>query len=126
MRILLDTHLILWWLAKSPSLSEQARALIGDPENTVFVSAVSLWEIWLKESLGKLRLPPDFESKLAEESFENLPLTATHARQVALLPWRHRDPFDRMLVAQARVENLILLTADDLVAAYGDFIRLVR
>jgi PIN domain nuclease of toxin-antitoxin system len=126
LRILLDTHLILWWLANSPSLSEQARTLISDPENTVFVSAVSLWEIWLKESLGKLRLPPDFESKLAEESFENLPLTAAEARQVALLPWRHRDPFRRMLVSQAQVENLILLTADNVVAAYGDFVRLVR
>jgi PIN domain nuclease of toxin-antitoxin system len=126
LRILLDTHLILWWLANSPSLSEQARTIISDPENTVFVSAVSLWEIWLKESLGKLRLPPDFESRLAAESFENLPLTAAQARQVALLPWRHRDPFDRMLVAQAQVENLIFLTADDLVTAYGDFVRLVR
>ena len=126
MKILLDTHLILWWLANSPSLSEQARRLISAPENTVFVSAVSLWEIWLKESLGKLRLPPDFEEKLAADSFESLPLTAAQARQVALLPWHHRDPFDRMLVAQARVEDLILLTADDPVTAYGDFVRLVR
>jgi PIN domain nuclease of toxin-antitoxin system len=126
LRILLDTHLILWWLANSPSLSEQARILIGDPANTVFVSAVSLWEIWLKESLGKLRLPSDFESKLAAESFENLPLTAAQARQVALLLWHHRDPFDRMLVAQAQAEGLIFLTADDAVAAYGDFVLLVR
>lgn len=126
MKILLDTHLILWWLANSPSLSEQARARISDPGNTLFVSAVSLWEIWLKESLGKLRVPPDFETRLAEESFENLPLTATHARQVALLPWHHRDPFDRMLVAQARSEKLEFLTADDIVTQYGDFVRLVR
>lgn len=126
MRVLLDTHLILWWLNNSPSLSEHARALISAPENTIFVSAVSLWEIWLKESLGKLRLPADFESKLAEESFENLPLTAAQTRHVALLPWLHRDPFDRMLVAQAQVEDLTLLTADDLVAHYGDFVRLVR
>lgn len=126
MKILLDTHLILWWLANSPSLSEQARARIGDPGNTLFVSAVSLWEIWLKESLGKLRVPPDFETRLAEESFENLPLTAAHARQVALLPWRHLDPFDRMLVAQAQSEKLEFLTADDIVTQYGDFVRLVR
>lgn len=92
----------------------------------LLVSAVSLWEIWLKESLGKLRLPPDFETRLAEESFENLPLTAAHARQVALLPWHHRDPFDRMLVAQARSEKLEFLTADDIVTRYGDFVRLVR
>jgi PIN domain nuclease of toxin-antitoxin system len=126
LRLLLDTHLLLWWLANSPSLSGQARALISDPDNTVFVSAVSLWEIWLKQSLGKLRLPSDFEEKLAAESFESLPLTAAQTRQVALLPWRHRDPFDRMLVAQARLENLVLLTADDPVTAYGDFVRLVR
>lgn len=126
MRILLDTQLILWWFANSPSLSEQARTLISDPKNTIFVSAVSLWEIWLKESLGKLRLPSDFESKRAAESFENLPLTAAQARQVALLLWHHRDPFDRMLVAQAQAEGLIFLTADDAVAAYGDFVLLVR
>ena len=126
MKILLDTHPILWWLANSPSLSEQARTLISDPENTLFVSAVSLWEIWLKESLGKLRLPSDFEGMLAAESFESLPLTAAQARQVALLPWHHRDPFDRVLVAQAQVEDLILLTADDALTAYGGFVRLAR
>jgi PIN domain nuclease of toxin-antitoxin system len=126
LRILLDTHLILWWLADNPSLSEPARVLIGHPENTVFVSAVSLWEIWLKESLGKLRLPPEFEEHLAAQSFESMPLTAEQTREVAFLPWHHRDPFDRMLVAQARVESLILLTADEQVSAYGDFVRLVR
>jgi PIN domain nuclease of toxin-antitoxin system len=99
--------------------------LISDPENTVFVSAVSLWEIWLKESLGKLRLPADFEQKLARESFESLPLTGAQTREVALLPWHHRDPFDRMLVAQSRVEHLTLLTVDERVAAYGDFVKLV-
>jgi PIN domain nuclease of toxin-antitoxin system len=125
-KILLDTHLILWWLANSASLSEQARALISDPGNTLFVSAVSHWEIWLKASLGKLRLPPDFEVRLAAESFENLPLTAAQARQVAMLPWHHRDPFDRMLVAQAQWENLVFLTADDVVTRYGDFVRLVH
>lgn len=126
MRILLDTHLLLWWLANSQSLSGQARALISDPENTLFVSAVSIWEIWLKESLGKLRLPPDFETRLAAEFFENLPLTAAHARQMALLPWHHRDPFDRMLVAQAQSEKLVFLTADEGVTRYGEFVRLVR
>ena len=126
MRLLLDTHLLLWWVANSGSLSEQAGALISDPENTVFVSAVSLWEIWLKESLGKLRVPADFEDKLASESFENLPLTGPQTRQVARLPWHHRDPFDRMLVAQAQVDGLTLLTADHRVSAYGDCVRLVQ
>jgi PIN domain nuclease of toxin-antitoxin system len=99
--------------------------LIGEPENTVFVSAVSLWEIWLKESLGKLRLPADFDTRMAAESFESLPLSAKHARQVALLPWHYRDPFDRMLVAQAQAEDLILLTADNHLTPYGEFVRLV-
>jgi len=123
--VLLDTHLLLWWLANSPSLSKIARELISDPGNTVFVSAVSLWEIWLKESLGKLRIPTDFEEKLEAEAFENLPLTAAQARQVGLLPWHHRDPFDRMLIAQAKMEQLTLLTADEAVAAYGNFVNLV-
>jgi len=90
----------------------------------VFVSAVSLWEIWLKQSLGKLRLPDDFTERLAAESFERLPLTASHTRPVSLLPWRHRDPFDRMLVAQAQVEKLVLLTADDALTAYGPAVHL--
>lgn len=126
MKILLDTHLLLWWMGDSPSLPAEARALISDPGNTIFVSAVSLWEIWLKESLGKLRLPASFEDRLASESFENLPLTGEQARQVALLPWHHRDPFDRMLVAQAQTEDLTLLTADPPVAAYGHCVALVR
>ena len=126
MRLLLDTHLLLWWLDASPSLSAQARETIRDPENTVFVSAVSLWEIWLKQSLGKLRLPADFTGRLAAESFESLPLIASHARQVAVLPWRHRDPFDRMLVAQAQVEKLVLLTADEALTAYGAAVHLAR
>jgi PIN domain nuclease of toxin-antitoxin system len=125
-RILLDTRILLGWLADSPSLSVRARELIANPEHAVFVSAVSLWEIWLKQSLGKLRLPSDFEERLAGESFERLPLLAAHAREVATLPWRHRDPFDRMLIAQARASGLSFLTADEVAAAYGDFVLLAR
>jgi PIN domain nuclease of toxin-antitoxin system len=126
MRLLLDTHILLWWLADSPSLADQARELIADPDNAVFVSAVTLWEIWLKQSLGKLQLPSDFEEKLAGESFESLPLLAAHTREVASLPWHHRDPFDRMLIAQARVADLRLVTADKVAADYGDLVLLVR
>lgn len=125
MRILLDTHLLLWWLANHPSLADEARMLISEPGNTLFISAVSLWEIWLKTGLGKLRLPADFDIRLAAESFESLPLTAEHTRHIALLPWHHRDPFDRMLIAQAQSENLVFLTADDGVTRYGDFVRRV-
>jgi PIN domain nuclease of toxin-antitoxin system len=126
LRLLLDTHLLLWWLEASPSLPATARDLIRDPENTVFASAVSLWEIRLKQSLGKLRLPVDFSERLAGEPFESLPLMASHTRQVGLLPWHHRDPFDRMLVAQALAEKLVLLTADEALAAYGAVVRLAR
>lgn len=126
MRLILDTHLILWWLANSPSLPRPAHAFIADPANTIFISAVSLWEIWLKVSLAKLRLPSDFDARLQAESFEHLPLTASQARLVASLPWHHRDPFDRMLVAQAQSEDLTLLTADERVALYGGSVRLVQ
>jgi PIN domain nuclease of toxin-antitoxin system len=85
-----------------------------------------LWEIWLKQSLGKLMLPSDFEEKLAAEAFESLPLLAAHTRAVASLPWHHRDPFDRMLIAQADVAKLSLVTADGATAAYGEFVLLVR
>jgi PIN domain nuclease of toxin-antitoxin system len=123
-KFLLDTHILLWWLDADPLLSEEAIGLIGNPENTIFVSAVSLWEIWLKQSLGKLRLPANFGERLAAESFENLPLTAAQTQRVAQMPWVHRDPFDRMLVAQAQAESLVLLTADEVLAGYGAAVRL--
>jgi len=126
LRILLDTHLLLWWLSASPSLSVEASEMIRDPANMVFVSAVSLWEIWLKESLGKLRVPADFTDRLAAEDFESLPLTASQTRRVATLPWHHRDPFDRMLIAQAQFESLVLLTGDETLAVYGSVVRLAR
>jgi PIN domain nuclease of toxin-antitoxin system len=119
LKLLVDTHLLLWWLLGSPSLSTQAREMISSAENTIFVSAVSLWEIWLKQSLGKLTVPVDFTQRLGAEDFEDLPLMASHVRQIAELPWHHRDPFDRMLVAQAHAERLVLLTMDGRLAAYG-------
>ena len=124
MRILLDTHPLLWWLSASPLLSVSAREMIRDPENTIFISAVSLWEIWLKRSLGKLQLPVDFAERLAAESFESLTLTTSQTRQVSLLTWHHRDPFDRMLIAQAQFEKLVLLTADEALTEYGAVVHL--
>lgn len=125
MKFLLDTHLLLWWLSDSPLLPAQARQLIGDPNNAIFVSAVSLWEIWLKSSIGKLRVPADFARKLAAEPFGDLPLRAEHTPAVASLAWHHRDPFDRMLIAQASSEKLVLLTADRALGAYGRLVRVV-
>ncbi len=126
MKVLLDTHILLWWLDADPLLSHEAMVLISNPENTVFVSAVTLWEIWLKQSIGKLRLPTNFVDRLAAESFENLPLTASQTAGVSNLAWVHRDPFDRMLVAQAQADNLVLLTADEVLAGYGSAVRLAR
>jgi PIN domain nuclease of toxin-antitoxin system len=125
MKLLLDTHLLLWWLTDDKALPPASRTLIADPEHTVFVSAVTHWEIWLKQSLGKLRLPLHFEERLAQEPFESLPLMASHTREVSELPWHHRDPFDRMLIAQARVARMQFLTADEQARAYGDPVMLV-
>ena len=126
MRLLLDTHLVLWWLENSKALGAMARSLIADPGNTIFVSAVTHWEVRLKQSLGKLKLTGDFKAVMAAEAFENLPLSAAHTALIEHLPWHHRDPFSRMLVAQAKAENLILLTADNRLAAYGAWVKLVR
>jgi len=125
-RLLLDTHLLLWWLNDSPALAAGVRSVISDRNNLVFVSAVSLWEIRLKQSLGKLRAPSDFDERLAKEPFEMLPLLASHTRGIVALPWHHRDPFDRMLVAQAQAERLLFLTADEAMAAYGESVRVLR
>lgn len=85
-----------------------------------------MWEIWLKSSMGKLRVPSGFVQKLAAESFQILPLRAEHTPGVAMLEWLHRDPFDRMLIAQAKSENLLLLTADGALGAYGTVVRVAR
>jgi PIN domain nuclease of toxin-antitoxin system len=118
-KLLLDTHLLLWWLAGDPELPRSAKVLIADPGNTVFVSAVTMWEIYLKQSLGKLRLPPDFDSRLSAEPFEMLALRCEHTSRVRAMPWHHRDPFDRMLVAQAQAEGMTLLTSDKALRRYG-------
>ena len=126
MKLLLDTHLLLWWLTNDKSLGREAKKLIGDPDNAVFVSSVTMWELWLKQSLGKLRLPDGIDGRLAGEGFEALNMTGEHARQVGALPWVHRDPFDRMLVAQAECEGLTLLTADEALAGYGARVRVLK
>ena len=126
MRLLLDTHLILWWLNNSPELPAEALRLIADPENTIFVSTASIWEISIKQSLGKLDLPDTFDKELDGSGFEILTVRARHARATSELPPLHRDPFDRMLLAQATVERLILLTADSQVGRYGKPAKMAR
>lgn len=119
MRLLLDTHALLWWLADDPRLAPEGRKAIACPDHLVYVSAVSVWEIIIEQSLGKLELPADFAEVLAAEPFEPLPITADHALRVAHLPPLHSDPIDRMLVAQALCEGLTIVTRDAGLARYG-------
>jgi PIN domain nuclease of toxin-antitoxin system len=125
-RLLLDTHLLLWWLADDPALPARAAQLIADPANDVFVSAISLWEIAIKSRLGKLEADVDaILAAVPASGFQPLPMSLAHAARVAHLPDLHRDPFDRALVAQAHLEPMHLLTHDPVVAAYGHGIELV-
>lgn len=119
MRLLLDTHVLLWWLADDPTLSPAARKAIARAEAEVAVSAASAWEISIKRELGKLRAPDDLELQLTRHSFQALPITITHALLAASLPRHHDDPFDRMLVAQARLEGMTLVTRDPRLGLYG-------
>jgi PIN domain nuclease of toxin-antitoxin system len=117
--LLLDTHALLWWLADDPQLSQEARSAIADPDNAVFLSAVVVWEIRIKEAIGKLDIPSDFSEVLAGQPFSELPVTVEHANALAGLPALHRDPFDRMLVAQAKAERLTVVTRDVDIPSYG-------
>ncbi|MBW1735327.1 MAG: type II toxin-antitoxin system VapC family toxin [Deltaproteobacteria bacterium] len=112
MNLLLDTHVLLWWLNGHPSLSRKSQAAIADGKNLVFVSAVVVWEIRIKAVLGKLEIPRNFKKALETQPFEMMDITLEHAHAVADLPAHHRDPFDRMLVAQAKVEGFTLVTHD--------------
>jgi len=122
MRILLDTECWLWSLAAPERLNARAQSLITDRANTLYLSAASSWEIAIKYEIGKLPLPEPPEtyvpSRMLAQGIEALPIEHTHALRVASLPRHHRDPFDRLLVAQAEVEGISLLTADRLIRKY--------
>lgn len=118
MRLLLDTPVLLWWLADDPALGARARELISTPENLILFSAVSIWEIRIKQRIGKLDLPENFADVLPGQSMEPLAVTADHAHALRDLPLIHRDPFDRMLIAQARCEKLTIVTRDEILARY--------
>ncbi|WP_024286200.1 type II toxin-antitoxin system VapC family toxin [Cellulomonas sp. KRMCY2] len=119
MRILADTHVLLWWLADDPALPAHQRDALADEHNDVFFSAVSISEIAIKASLGKLEAPADPTAALLSGGFEALPLTAAHAERLRDLPGHHKDPFDRMLVAQAQCEGLVVATLDSQIGAYA-------
>lgn len=118
MKLLLDTHMLLWWLADHPSLPAPARAAIAEPGNDVLVSAATVWEIAVKKEAGRLDAPSDILDALEANDFGALPITGRHAVVAASLPSHHTDPFDRMLVAQAQVEGLRLASVDERVRAY--------
>ncbi|MBX6422359.1 type II toxin-antitoxin system VapC family toxin [Thermosulfurimonas sp. F29] len=121
---LLDTQVFLWWLSDDPRLGKVARDIIADPDKAIYVSAASAWEIAIKKALGKLKAPTELAEILEEEGFLELPVFFRHAEYLEKLPWYHKDPFDRMLIAQALAENLILITADRKFEPYG--VSLVR
>ncbi|RMD71563.1 MAG: type II toxin-antitoxin system VapC family toxin [Gammaproteobacteria bacterium] len=120
MRLLLDTHALIWWLVDDPALPRAARDAIASPENDVYVSHVSAWEIAVKQQLGKIEFPlQEFENILDANQFEPLPIRLDHILTLGTLPLHHRDPFDRLLVAQSGNDNLILVSGDRHMTAYG-------
>lgn len=118
MQLLLDTHALLWWLADMPELGSKAREHMAQPDHRVWVSAASVWEIEIKRALGKLRAPDDIKTAIDACAFESLPITFDHAIEAARLPPHHHDPFDRMLIAQAAVEHLVIVTRDSAFFSY--------
>jgi PIN domain nuclease of toxin-antitoxin system len=118
MILLLDAHALIWALADDPSLQSEARDAIRDPMNDVVVSAATIWEIAIKRALGKLEAPPDLVHALEATHFVGLPVTGIDAEQAGDLPLHHRDPFDRMLVAQAQRLGAVLVSRDKVFAAY--------
>lgn len=112
MRLLLDTHVLVWWLDDDPRLGDKARRAIGHPRNEAAVSAATAWEISTKVALGKLRFEHDLLSVLRTNDFTPLPISVEHATAAGALPRHHGDPFDRLLIAQAVTEGLTVVTGD--------------
>ena len=123
-RILLDTHAFLWWLEDNAKLGPEVRSVIADSRNDVYVSAATTWEISIKRSLGKLVAPEDMDSIVEEEGFIPLPISLFHGDQAGQLPDYHKDPFDRMLIAQAQAEGLVIVTCDEKFPPYK--VRLIN
>ena len=112
MKILLDTHILLWWLDDAVKLSSKSRSLISDTNHIAFVSAATIWEISIKCAIGKLSVPGDMKQALQANGFEVISITFEHAERAGKLPRHHDDPFDRMLIAQSEIENFTLLSHD--------------
>ncbi len=123
MRLLLDTHAFLWWLAGDERLTADAREAVDEDENAIFVSAASSWEIATKHRLGTLHgvnaIASDLAGVIASQGFLGLPITLRHGQTAGALPGPHRDPFDRMLIAQAALDDLVLVSNERVFDAYG-------
>ncbi|MEQ4302650.1 type II toxin-antitoxin system VapC family toxin [Plantactinospora sp. B6F1] len=117
MNLLLDTHVVIWWLTDDPTLADHLKARL-DHEPDVYVSAATVWEVAVKQSIGQLKEPADLAERIRGSGFRELPITSDHAMAAGRLPPIHRDPFDRILVAQARCEQLALVTRDPEIRKY--------
>jgi len=118
MNLLLDTHILLWWLDDNASLPANAREAIADTDNMIILSAAVIWEIRIKQGIGKLKIAPNFYNVIKEQGFEMLAITSDHAYAVGDLPKHHRDPFDRILIAQAMLEGFTIVTHDAIFNKY--------
>lgn len=118
MRLLLDSHVLLWWLDEPARLASPLRQVMHDPANEVYFSPASIWELGLKMAKGKLRLPLDLAAALESDGIVELPISAAHATRTLTLPTVHFDPFDRLLIGQALVEGLVLATRDQVIHRY--------
>lgn len=118
-RILLDTHALIWWMNGDQALGEFALECIANENNQVYVSAASVWEMSIKRQLGKLECPADLDSVIESLGFSKLPISIFHSDQAGQLPIHHKDPFDRMLIAQAQAEGLQIITKDEHFPFYG-------
>jgi PIN domain nuclease of toxin-antitoxin system len=122
-RLLLDTHAFLWFITDDPQLSPNAKALIADPANEIFVSPATLWEVAIKVSIGKYPIAVPYQTLISngieDNAFEILPIEPEHAAILTTMPFHHRDPFDRMLIAQGQVENMPIVSADLALDRYG-------
>ena len=124
MSILLDTHVLLWWMDNSNKLSQKEKDVISKSDNLILISSAVIWEIRIKESLGKLKIPSDFFSIVQNCGFEFLSIDIQHANYLEKLPLYHRDPFDRILISQAILENLTIITHDTIFKKYD--VRLLK
>lgn len=117
-RFLVDTNIFIWWMEKSNRLGKNIFTLVNDPQNLIFLSVASILEIVIKRAKKKLKIPKDIDTGLRESGFRTLPIEFAHALEFEKLPSYHKDPFDRLLISQARVENLTLITSDEKIWRY--------